>query len=154
MPVLVLDNGTTITDAIAICRYFEALRPTPPLMGRTAEEQTIIEASQRRVERDGFYAVMEAFRNSTPGLKGRALPGPEPYEQIPALGERGRGRVQRFLAWLDARLADNEFICGPRFTIADITGLITRGFCWLGETQAARANGSSTPVAHGCVRKT
>ncbi len=71
---------------------------------------------------------MEAFRNSTPGLKGRALPGPEGYEQIPALGERGRDRVQRFFAWLDARLADHEFVCGPRFTIADITGLITVDF--------------------------
>jgi hypothetical protein len=52
-------------------------------------------------------AVMEAFRNSTPGLKGRALPGSESYEQIPALAERGRSRVQHFFAWLDERLADN-----------------------------------------------
>jgi hypothetical protein len=37
---------------------------------------------------------MEAFRNSTPGLKGRALPGPDDYEQIPALAERGRGARQ------------------------------------------------------------
>ena len=46
-------------------------------MGRTAEQKAVIEAWQRRLERDGFYATMEAFRNSTPGLKGRALPGAE-----------------------------------------------------------------------------
>ena len=85
VPVLELDNGTTIADILGICRYFEELHPNPPLMGHTAEQKAVIEAWQRRIERDGFDAAMEAFRNSTPGLKGRALPGPEPYEQIPAL---------------------------------------------------------------------
>ena len=98
-------------------------------MGQTAEQKAVIEALQRRIERDGFYAAMEAFRNSTPGLKGRALPGPESYEQIDALAERGRVRIQHFFAWLDARLAENEFVCGPNFTVADITGLVTVDFC-------------------------
>lgn len=126
--MLELDNGTTIPDIIAICRYFEEQYRDPPLMGRTSEEKAVIESWQRRVERDGFYAVMEAFRNFTPGLKGRALPGPESYEQIPALAERGRNRIQHFFAWLDDRLADNEFICGPRFTVADITAMVTVDF--------------------------
>jgi glutathione S-transferase len=129
VPVLQLDNGTTIADILGICRYFEELYPNPPLMGRTPEQKAVIEAWQRRIERDGFYAAMEAFRNSTPGLKNRALPGPESYEQIDALAERGRVRIQHFFAWLDARLAVNEFVCGPNFTVADITGLVTVDFC-------------------------
>jgi glutathione S-transferase len=127
--VLELDNGTTIADIVAICRYFEELHPTTPLMGRTAEEKAVIEAWQRRIERDGFYAAMEALRNSTPGLKGRALPGSESYDQIRALAERGRARIEHFFAWLGARLDENEFVCGPQFTIADITGLVTVDFC-------------------------
>ena len=59
--------------------------------------------------------------------KGRALPGPVSLEQIPALAERGRIRLQHFFAWLDARLADNEFVCGPHFTIADISGMVAVG---------------------------
>jgi glutathione S-transferase len=129
VPVLELDNGTRVADILAICRYFEELYLDPPLMGRTAEQKAIIEAWQRRLERDGFYAAMEAFRNSTPGLKGRALPGPESYEQIPALAERGRARIQRFFASLDVQLSNNEFICGPHFTVADITGMVTVDFC-------------------------
>ena len=52
------------------------------------------------------------------------MPGPLSLEQIPALAERGNLRVQHFFAWLDVRLADNEFICGPHFTIADIGGMV------------------------------
>ena len=100
VPVLELENGTRIADIVAICRYFEELYPEPRLMGRTAEEKALIEAWQRRIERDGFYAAMEVFRNSTPGLKGRALPGPEDYDQIPALAERGRARISIFLPGL------------------------------------------------------
>jgi glutathione S-transferase len=74
VPVLELDSGAAITDIIAICRYFEELHPDPPLMGRDAEERAVIESWLRRIEWDGIYAAQEAFRNSTPGLKGRALP--------------------------------------------------------------------------------
>ncbi len=90
MPALELDDGTRINDAVGICVYFEAVHPQPALMGESAEQKALIASWQREVERNGFYAVMEAFRNSTPGLKGRALPGPHDYEQIPALAERGR----------------------------------------------------------------
>ena len=93
-------------------------------MGRSAEERAIIETWLRRVEWNGIYAAQEAFRNGAPGLTGRALPGPLSLEQIPALAKRGRLRVQHFFAWLDVRLADNEFICGPHFTIADIGGMV------------------------------
>ena len=124
VPVLELDSGRAITDVIAICRYFEELHPDPALMGLTAEERAVIESWLRRIEWNGIYAAAEVLRNATPGLKGRALPGPVPLEQVPALAERGRVRLQHFFAWLDARLADNEFVCGPHFTIADISGLV------------------------------
>jgi glutathione S-transferase len=128
VPVLELDSGAAITDVIAICRYIEELHPVPPLMGRNAEERAVIESWLRRIEWDGLYAIQEAFRNDAPGLKGRALPGPVSLDQIPALVERGRRRVQHFFAWLDERLADNEFVCGPGFTIADISGMLAVDF--------------------------
>ena len=132
VPVLELDNGARITDAIGICRYFEAMQPDPPLFGSGAEEIAIIESWQRQAERDGFYAIMEAFRNSTPGLKGRALPGPLDLEQIPALAERGRARVQQFFGTLNGRLSQAEFVAGPRYSVADITAMIAIEFAgWL-----------------------
>ena len=128
VPALELDDGTVINDAIAICAYFEELHPEPPLIGRTPEERAVIIAWNRRIERDGFYAVMEAFRNSTPGLKGRAIPGPDGYAQIPALAERGRARVGRFFAGMDAHLEKREFVAGPHYSMADITTQITIEF--------------------------
>jgi glutathione S-transferase len=128
VPSLELDDGTRINDAVGICVYFEAIHPQPPLMGETAEEKALVASWQREAERNGFYAVMEAFRNSAPGLKGRALPGPHDYEQIPALAERGRLRVQHFQEQMDARLGQSEFIAGPHYSIADITALITIDF--------------------------
>ncbi|MGA8611387.1 MAG: glutathione S-transferase [Xanthobacteraceae bacterium] len=128
VPVLELDNGTRIADAIGICVYFELTHPQPPLMGESAEEKAVITERQRFAERNGFYAVMEAFRNSTPGLKGRALPGSDDYAQVPELAERGRTRVMRFFNEMDAHLAKHPFVVGPRYGIADITALVTVDF--------------------------
>jgi glutathione S-transferase len=128
VPVLELDDGTRIADAVGICVYFEALQPAPPLMGSDPTSKALIVAAQRRAERDGFSAVVEAFRNFTPGLKGHALPGPDGYEQIPALAERGRARVKRFFATMEAALAGRAFVCGADYSIADITTLVTVDF--------------------------
>jgi glutathione S-transferase len=128
VPVLELDDGTRIADAVGICVYFEAVRPAPALMGRDAQSKALIVAAQRRAERDGFHAVVEAFRNFTPGLKGHALTGPDGYEQIPALAERGRARVKRFFATMEAALAGRAFVCGADYSIADITTLVTVDF--------------------------
>jgi glutathione S-transferase len=132
VPVLELDDGTRITDAIGICVYFEAVRPSPPLMGSDPLGRAIVVAAQRRAEREGFYAVMEAFRNFTPGMKGRSLPGPDDYPQIPALVERGRARVERFFETMEAELEGRDFVCGPDYSIADITTLVTVDFAkWI-----------------------
>lgn len=128
VPSLELDDGTRINDAIGICIYFEAIKPQPPLMGETPQEKALIVSWQRETERNGFYAVMEAFRNWARGLKGRALPGPYDYEQIPALAERGRLRIGHFFEQMNARLAQSEYVAGPRFSIADITTLVTIDF--------------------------
>ena len=128
VPVLELDDGTRIADVIGICIYFEAVRPAPALMGEDPMAKAVIAAAERRAEREGFYAVQEAFRNFTRGLKGHALPGPDAYEQIPELAERGRGRVLHFFGWMDATLAGRSFVCGEAFSIADITALVSVDF--------------------------
>jgi glutathione S-transferase len=128
VPVLVLDDGTTIADAIAICGYLEELHPEPPLIGASPQERAIVTALNRQIERDGFFAAMDALRNAAKGLKGRALPGPHDYEQIPELAERGRMRMQHFFRDTDARLSGREFMAGSRYTLADISAMVVVDF--------------------------
>jgi len=128
VPVLTLDDGTVIADAIAICGYLEDIHPEPPLIGKTPQERAVVTALNRQIERDGFFAAMDAFRNAAKGLKGRALPGPHDYEQIPELAERGRARVENFFRAMDARLASREFVAGNPYTIADISTLVLTDF--------------------------
>ena len=128
VPALVLDDGTVIADAVAICGYLEEIHPEPPLIGTTPQERAVVTALNRQIERDGFFAAMDALRNTAKGLKGRALPGPHDYEQIPELAERGRARLVRFFTDMDARLKDREFVAGSRFTLADISMLVVTDF--------------------------
>jgi glutathione S-transferase len=141
VPVLEFDDGRRIAEVVAICLYFELAHPEPALMGSRAEDKAIVADWHHRVERQGFWAVGDAFRNSAPGLKGRALPGPDDYEQIPALAHRGRARVARFFEMMDRELAGREYVAGDRYTIADIMALVTVNF-------AARID---LKVPEGCV---
>lgn len=129
VPLLVLDDGSQIGEAMAICRYFETLHPEPPLMGTGALERATIEMWERCADNDGMNAVAEYFRNSRKHFAGRALPGmPGAIEQIPALVERGKQRLGWFYEKLDRRLADHEFLAGKRYSVADITALCVYDF--------------------------
>ncbi|MGF6600758.1 glutathione S-transferase [Paraburkholderia sp. GAS448] len=128
VPTLVLEDGTAIGEVPAICRYIEETYPQNPLFGETAKEKALVTMWERRAELDGFAAVMEAIRNAAPGLKGRAIAGPHDYEQIPELTERSKLRVKNFFADLDARLSEVPFVAGNRYSVADITALVTIDF--------------------------
>lgn len=125
VPVLELEDGTCISESIAICRYLEALHPEPALFGRSALEIGTIEMWNRRVELYGLLAVAGVLRNWSPFFADRALPGPEPVAQLPALAERERGAVARFLTLMDEHLARTPFVAGQSYSVADITLLVT-----------------------------
>ena len=94
VPVLELDDGTVIADAIAIYGYLEEIHPEPALIGTTPQERAVTTALNRQIERDGFYAVMEAFRNSTPRPQGPRAAGPGRLRADPGVG-RTRPRARQ-----------------------------------------------------------
>ena len=118
VPALQLDDGTVITESIAICRYFEALHPEPPLFGQGAKDIAIVEMWERRVELHLLALVAHVFRNSHPAMKELEVP------QVPAWAEANKPRVMEFLELLDRELKDRRFVAGDRYTVADITGLV------------------------------
>lgn len=128
VPVLLLDDGTALSENQGIAAYLEAAFPDPPLLGRTPRERGLVANWNARVELEGLWAVAECFRNRSKGLKDRALTGPVNFVQIPALVERGYARAQEFLTTLDVRLAESEYVAGNFFSLADITALCVVDF--------------------------
>jgi glutathione S-transferase len=122
VPVLALDDGTVISESVAICRYFERLRPEPPLFGRGPKEEALVEMWNRRVELNLLTAVSNVFRHSHPAMKDLEVP------QVADWAEANKPRVLEFLAILDAELQDQLYVVGDHYTIADITGLVAIDF--------------------------
>ena len=121
-PALELDDGTVISESIAICRYFEELHAEPPLFGTGALERARVEMWQRRLEFGLLGTVAAVFRHLHPAMAEMEVP------QVAAWGETNKPRVIEFLRFLDGELADRRFIAGDRFSIADITGLVGLDF--------------------------
>ena len=128
VPALQTDDAGVLTDNAAIAAYLEARFPNPPLMGVSPRDKAEIAAWQWRVEFEGLLPIADGLRNSSPAMVNRALPGPVDYPQIPALAERGRARLQQFLAELNERLSSREFIAAGQFSIADITAVVAVDF--------------------------
>ena len=129
VPTLALDDGTCLGESVAICRYLEETHPEPPLMGRDAREKAVIEMWGRRAEFEGYLAAAEAVRNGAPLFADRGLPGvPGGVPQIPALIDRGKQTMGRLFEKLDRQLADNRFLAGAAFSIADITAFVAIDF--------------------------
>ncbi|MCP1199491.1 glutathione S-transferase family protein [Notoacmeibacter sp. MSK16QG-6] len=122
LPVLELDDGTILTESIAICRYFEELNPEPPLFGTTALERAQVEMWQRQIELHFLYPTAQAFRHTHPAMKDWEVP------QVEEWGIANRGRVADYLRLMDQHLADREFLITDRFTVADITAMVAAGF--------------------------
>ena len=122
VPVLILDDGTPISETMAICRSFETLHPEPNLFGRDAREIATIEMWNRRVELNFYGAVASAFRHLSPAM----APSEKPH--IAEWGEANKAKALAFLAILDRELGTRAFIAGDRFTVADITALCTLDF--------------------------
>jgi glutathione S-transferase len=122
IPVLVLDDGTVITESIAICRYFEGLRPEPALFGRGAKEAALVEMWNRRMEFDLLGPVSNVFRHQHPAMREMQKP------QVPEWAEVNKPRVAEMLTLLDAELQDRLYMAGDSLTVADITALVAIDF--------------------------
>lgn len=121
-PSLVLDDGTVITESVAICRYFEELHPEPKLFGRSAVECATVEMWRRRVELHLMMPTAMVFRHTHPAMAAMEVP------QIQQVADANRPRVLDFLKVLDERLAETRWLAGDDYSMADIDGLVAIDF--------------------------
>ena len=144
VPALVLDDGEAIGDSVAICRYLEALHPARPLFGTDPATIARIEAWTRTIESQGYAAAVYALRNSAPGFADRGAAGRwPPIPQIPALADRARTLWAGFVETLDARLRDEEWMAGARYSFADIMALTTVDFARWHAAASARPSAAA-----------
>lgn len=121
IPVLELDDGTCISESVAICRYFEELQPEPPLFGRNPVEKAQIEMWLRRVELNFMVPVGMVWIHGHP-LTARLL------KQIPEAADQNRKRTQIGYRLLDAQLADTAFVAGDDYSVVDAVLLASLDF--------------------------
>jgi len=144
VPTLQLEDGTTITENIAIAVYLEALFPSPPLLGSNPLQCARVMQWNARIELEGLIPLADYLRNSHPAFGHRALPGVVPYEQIAPLAERGRDRVERFAKILEVRLAEQPYLAGDDFSLADITGI-----AFIDMLSMAKLSAVAAPILQG-----
>jgi len=114
MPLLELDDGSYISESMAICRYIEEMHPSPALMGSGALETATIEMWQRRMEFEFILPIISIFRHTADMWKDR-------FVQIAQVAEQERLTVSARMEWLDKELDGKQFIAGDDYTVADIT---------------------------------
>jgi glutathione S-transferase len=120
--VLQLDDGTSICESIAICRYFEELHPEPALFGVGALGKAQVEMWQRRIEFGLLGPVAATFRHLHPAMAALEIP------QVPAWGEANKPKAHEMLQILDEQLAGNPYVAGDVYSIADITAIVAMDF--------------------------
>jgi glutathione S-transferase len=121
VPILELDDGTFISESVAICRYFEELHPQPPLFGSDAKQRALVEMWNRRMEFNILQPIADSFRQRHDFFKGR-------IRQLPEYAEVQRLNAEDGLAWLDQELGAHRFIAGDQFSIADISAVVAIDF--------------------------
>jgi glutathione S-transferase len=133
VPVLVLDDGTAISETMAICRYFEETKPEPALFGKGPKQRALIEMWNRRMELGLLFSVAQAFRHLHPAAAQLEVP------QVAAWGEANKPRALEILQLLDEELGKRRYVAGDDYTVADITALVAIDFARVARIQRAES---------------
>ena len=150
VPFLALDDGTVIAESMSICSYLEELHPEPPLFGRTAAERAVIDMWMRRFELDAFIPLLHALRNHLPNFAGKVVPGTRAdLPQSEAMVGRGKAMAGVLFDRAEPHMAKNDFVAGPDFSVADITGFFTLRMAYALEMDI----GASWPATHAWFQK-
>jgi len=123
VPVLELDDGSFISESIAICRYLESEYPDKPLLGNNPTESAKIEMWNRRMEQQIMDCMARYGLHTIPMFADK-------IEQMPDYAESQKRLFTEKLTWLDKEMDDGrDFVAGDQFSIADITGMAALMIC-------------------------
>lgn len=144
LPVLELEDGRVLRESMAISHFLEELHPEPNLLGTDAWERAQIEQWNRHAELELLYPVAQIFRNTHAFWQGR-------IRQAPEFGEIMREHVSSRFDWLEQELAGRPYLAGPRFTVADITGVCAIDFARISKIRIDPATHPNLAAWHARV---
>jgi len=123
LPVLELDDGTHLTESVAICRYLESLHPERPLLGTSSLEKAKVDMWTRRMEQQVFDTVGAIGLHTFPFFADK-------IEQVTEYANSMKRLLDKKWQWLDSELSDGRsYLCNESFSIADITGMAALWLC-------------------------
>jgi glutathione S-transferase len=126
LPVLELDDGTHLTESLAIIELFEELYPEPPMIGTDPVERARVRSLERIADVGVLMTVARIIH---------ATRSPLGLPPVPEIAEEARGRLPKALEVLDARIGARPFLAGARPTIADCTLWAAFGFARFGQVE-------------------
>lgn len=114
-PCLQLDDGSTVAEVTVICAYLDEITDGPSLIGDTPEQRAETRMWMRRFDARILEPMTLAFRSA------EALElFKDRYHVIPHAADDLKATVSKSWAWLESQMAGKDYICGDRFTLADI----------------------------------
>ncbi len=124
IPALVLDNGFALREVLPICEYLEEVFPEPPLIGATPEERAEARMWTRYIDLKYCETMSQACIVAEGEIREHYLRTNRllPSSVAPDLTAIANDRLR----WIDGELVGRQFVCGPRFTLADV-----HFFCFL-----------------------
>lgn len=115
LPALELDNGDVISEITAICEYIDDKEGASDLIGKTAEARAETRMWARRID----HGILENLANGFRYAEGEAM-FKDRMTLIPHAADDLKKLAQEKITWLDGQMEGKEFVCGDRFTLADI----------------------------------
>jgi glutathione S-transferase len=128
LPVLELDDGSYLTESLAIMEYFEDLHPSPPMIGTSPLERGRVRELERIADLGVLLRVATIFQNTHPFMAGR-------LKQSADAADNGRNQLATFLKVIDRRIGTHPFVAGEKPSIADCTLLAALDFAEFAQVQ-------------------
>ena len=114
-PALELDDGSILSEVTAICEYLADVQSGSALIGATPVERAETRMWSRRID----LGILEPLTNGFRYSEGLAM-FKDRMQTIPEAADGLKSIAKEKLTWLDGQMKGKEFVCGGRFSLADV----------------------------------
>ncbi len=118
VPVLQLEDGSSIWESLSIIEYFEEIYPEVPMIGENPEERAKIKSVERFIEMEIMAMMGTMAHHMMPLFSGR-------FKRSQEVIDYARARQAKAMDYLDDFIGDRSFVHGNKVSLADISLFVT-----------------------------